>query len=61
MTLEEMIDNIQEDQIAIAKLNGEKWFVIKFKGELYNCTVNGEVLGMALVSKKNSLAKWSLL
>ncbi|MEM5009314.1 hypothetical protein WKH57_01205 [Niallia taxi] len=61
MTLEEMIDNIQEGQVAMAKLNREKWFVIKLKGELYDYSEDGEVLGFAMVSLKAVRAKWTLL
>lgn len=61
MTLEEMIDNIQEGQMAMAKLNREKWFVVKFKGELFNCTDDGEILGMALLSYKGTLADWTII
>lgn len=61
MTLEEMIDDIQEGQMAIAMLNGEKWFVIKLKGELYDCDVYGDVLGLSLVSLRNFKAEWSFV
>ena len=61
MTLTEMIDDIQEGQMAIAKLNREKWYVIKYKGELFNCTEDGEILGMALLSYKGTLANWTII
>jgi len=61
MTLVEMIDDIQEGQMAMAKLNGEKWFVIKYKGELFDCTEDGEILGITLLSYKGTLAEWELL
>ncbi|MED3792404.1 hypothetical protein P4571_08105 [Niallia alba] len=61
MTVDEMIDNIKEGQIAKATYQYDIWYVVMHKGELYYCTRYGEIIKLATVSPWNTQAEWELL
>ena len=61
MSIEEMIDNIQEGQLAKATYQKATWYVIMREGELYYCTKHGDIIKLALVSPWNTQAEWELL
>jgi len=61
MTVDEMIDNIKEEQIAKATYQYAVWYVIMSEGELYYCNRYGEKIKKAMVSYWNVQAKWEIL
>lgn len=61
MNVDEMIDNIQEGQIAKATYQYATWYVIMSDGELYYCNKYGEKIKKAMVSYWNVQADWELL
>lgn len=61
MSLDEMIDNIADGQMAKATLYGEVWYVLKMGKELYYCDRHGNIKKLAEVNYRNVKAEWELL